>query len=472
MKNTLALVIAAFIIGSGCSSSKKITNTETPGRSLPALPVSQINIPIKVYMRPLLALMDSTTSKEFTSDKWPEYTQSSCDFRYKYRFIRSPFSFSVANNKVTIGFRGSYQIAGSKRICAFDTQVSPWVGGSCGFGNEPYRRVDLSIGSALELLPNHQIKTTTRLESSKPIDKCEVTVLQTDITALVMDSIKSSVDIYCMVFDSFVQAINNNSTLLNFRKNGGRVMPVSKYGFLHLNPKQLRVGRFNSYRDTLLFSVGFSGSPKFSSDSFRLVANAALPPVITTPVNSGISTYLDAVYEYKFFNKLLNDSLRDKPFEVEGRTFVIKEVNVQGTNDGKLSVDVSFTGNRKGILHISGTPQLDTAQQVLSMPDISFSIDTKDILVNIAKNMFRKKIMRELKNQSVLDIAALIQRNKAAIEARLNQPVTPWMNTSGKLYQLKLLGILPQKDHIQVQAFVQADIILIGNPPANMLKGF
>jgi hypothetical protein len=472
MKNTLALLIAAFIIGSGCSSSKKATNAETPGRSLPALPVSQINIPIKVYMRPLLALMDSTTSKEFTSDKWPEYTQSSCDFRYKYRFIRSPFSFSVANNKVTIGFRGSYQIAGSKRICAFDTQVSPWVGGSCGFGNEPYRRVDLSIGSVLELLPNHQIKTTTRLESSKPIDKCEVTVLQTDITALVMDSIKSSVDSYCMVFDSFVQAINNNSALLNFRKNGGRVMPVSKYGFLNLNPTQLRVGRFNSYRDTLLFSVGFSGSPRFSSDSFRLVASAALPPVITTPVNSGISTYLDAVYEYKFFNKLLNDSLRDKPFEVEGRTFVIKEVNVQGTNDGKLSVDVSFTGNRKGILHISGTPQLDTALQVLSMPDISFSIDTKDILVNIAKNMFRKKIMRELKNQSVLDITALIQRNKAAIEARLNQPVTPWMNTSGKLYQLKLLGILPQKDHIQVQAFVQADITLIGNPPANMLKGF
>lgn len=472
MKNTLALIIAALIIGSGCSSSKKITSSETPGRSLPALPVSQINIPIKVYMRPLLALMDSTTSKEFTSDKWPEYTQSSCDFRYKYRFIRSPFSFSVTNNKVTIGFRGSYQIAGSKRICAFDTQVSPWVGGSCGFGSEPYRRVDLSIGSVLELLPNHQIKTTTRLESSKPIDKCEVTVLQTDITALVMDSIRSSVDSYCMVFDSFVQAINNNSALLNFRNNGGRVMPVSRYGFLNLHPTQLRVGRFNSYRDTLLFSVGFSGSPRFSSDSFRLVTNAVLPPVITTPVNSGISTYLDAVYEYKFFNKLLNDSLRDKPFEVEGRTFVIKEVNVQGTNDGKLSVDVSFTGNRKGILHISGTPQLDTALQVLSMPDISFSIDTKDMLVNIAKNMFRKKIMRELKNQSVLDIAALIQRNKAAIEARLNQPVTPWMNTSGKLHQLKLLGILPQKDHIQVQAFVQADITLIGNPPANMLKGF
>ena len=86
--------------------------------------------------------------------------------------------------------------------------------------------------------------------------------------------------------------------------------------------------------------------------------------------------------------------------------------------------------------------------------------------------MFRKKIMRELKNQSVLDIAALIQRNKAAIEARLNQPVTPWMNTSGKLYELKLLGLLPQKNHLQVQAYIRADIGVTGSPPASLVKGF
>ena len=48
------------------------------------------------------------------------------------------------------------------------------------------------------------------------------------------------------------------------------------------------------------------------------------------------------IYEYKFFNKLLNDSLHNKPFEVEGRTFVIKEIVIGGNNDGKINVDVSF----------------------------------------------------------------------------------------------------------------------------------
>ncbi|MBC7848572.1 MAG: DUF4403 family protein [Chitinophagaceae bacterium] len=475
MKYITGLLFCLIVVLSSCGSAKKSTGTaavNAPQRVLPALPSSQINIPIKVYMRPLIALMDSVTAKEFTNEKWPEYTESSCDFRYKYRFTRSPFTFSCVNNKVTIGFRGNYQIAGSKRVCAFNTQVSPWVGGSCGFGSEPLRRVDITIGSQLDLLTNHQIRTNTRLETSRALDKCAVTVLQTDVTTQVMDSIKASIDSYCAVFDSIVQAVNNNVLLQNWRKGGSKVMAISQYGFINLNPTQFRVGRFNTYKDTLIFSVGFSGSPRFSSDSQQLVTNAPLPAIHSVNTATGISTYLDANYQYSFFNKLLNDSLRNKPFELEGRTFVVRDVVVAGTDNGKLSVDVSFTGNRKGTLHIAGTPVLDTALQVLSMPDISFSIDTRDMLVNILKNMFRKKIMKELKSQSVLDIAALIQRNKPGIEARLNQPVTAWMSTSGKIHEIRLLGILPQKNSIQVQAFIRADLQLTGAPSMAMLKGF
>ena len=225
-------------------------------------------------------------------------------------------------------------------------------------------------------------------------------------------------------------------------------------------------------RDTLFFSIGFSGIPKFSSDSVKLINNTPLPQINVSENNGGISTYLDAIYEYTFFNKLLNDSLRNKPFEVEGRTFVIKDIKVSGTNEGKINVDVSFTGNRKGVLHLSGTPQLDTAMQVLAMADISFALDTKDILVNIAKGLLRKKVMKQLQNQSVLDIAALVEKNKTLIEARLNQQVGPWIRSTGKLNQIRLVGLLPQKDHLQIQAYINARIEMVGAVPSFSLSGF
>jgi hypothetical protein len=466
MKSNPWLLLIFITVGFySCSSSKRISSTNVTARSLPALPVSQINIPVKVYMKSLLSMMDSMTAKEFTSDKWPNYFQPSCDFRYKYRFVRSPFNFNCVNNRVTIGFIGGYQIAGSKTVCAFDKQVSPWVSGSCGFGSEAMRKVEINISSLLEMLPQYHIRTTTRVDKLVAKDKCVVSLLNTDMTKEVMDSIRASIETYTTSFDRFVQALNNNALLHHWRTNGNRVFPVSNYGFMNLNPSELRVGKFNYYRDTLMFSVGFQGVPQFSSDSVSIVTRKYLPAFNNTESSTGIATYMNAVYEYSFFSKLLNDSLRNKPFEVDGRTFFIKNINLAGSDDNKLLIDVSFDGNKKGTLHLSGSPLLDSARQVLTMPDINFSVNSRDMLINIAKGLFRKKIMKKLKDQSVLDIAQLIKNNKAIIEARLNQQLTDWLSTRGNFQELKLIGLLPQKNAIQIQIYIKGNITVVGSPP-------
>ncbi len=450
-----------------CTSTKKTVApiAKQEKATLPPLPLSQINIPVRLYMKPLLQQMDSAMAKEFTSEKWPGYLQTSCDFRYKYRFLRSPLTLTCIDNKVSLRFTGNYQIAGSKAVCAFGKQVSPWVSGSCGFGEEALRRVDVNISSVLRMLPRYQVTTNTTLDKLVPRDKCTVSMLQTDMTAEIMDSIRSSVEAYCGTFDQFVQSLNNNDLLQQWRNTGNRVVPVSKYGFLNLNPSMLRLGKFNYLRDSLVFSVGFNGRPEFSSDSLSVTGARYLPAFTNTESSPGISTYLNTVYSYASLSALLNDSLRNKPFEVDGKTFVIRNVNLGGSDDGKVSVNVSFDGYKKGTLHLTGTPLLDTARQVISMPDISFAVESKDMLVNIAKGLFRKRIIKQLKNQSVLDLAALIEKNKTDIEKRMNQPINDWLHTVGKFSEFKIVGLLSQKDNIHIQVYLRGDIAVVGSPP-------
>jgi hypothetical protein len=224
----------------------------------------------------------------------------------------------------------------------------------------------------------------------------------------------------------------------------------------------LRLGKFNYIRDSLMFSVGFNGTPQFSSDSASITTPSYLPAFSNSESAPGISVYLNSVYSYQTLSGLLNDSLRNKPFEVEGHTFVIKDVSLGGTDEGKLRVDVRFDGYKKGTLHLMGTPVLDSARQVLSMPDISFSVDSKDMLVNIAKGLFRKRIIKQLKDQSVLDLAALIQKNKLAIEKRMNQPLNQWLNTVGKFNELRIVGLLSKKETIQLQIYLKGDMVIVG----------
>ncbi|MET0242807.1 MAG: DUF4403 family protein [Flavitalea sp.] len=459
-------LVIVFLASCSAPRTTATSISKTEKRSLPVLPASQIHIPVKLYLKPLLKKMDSAMAKEFTSEKWPDYLQASCDFRYKYRFVRSPVTFSVVNNKVNLRFQGSYQIAGAKTVCAFGKQVSPWVSGSCGFGSEPMRKVDINISSLIQVRPRYEIVTRTALETLTPRDPCKVSILQTDMTGEIMDSIRSSVNAYTVNFDQLVQEMNNNAVLTEWRTKGNRVVPVSKYGFLNLNPSMLRLGNFNYVRDSLVFSVGFNGKPEFSSDSLSIVTAPNLPAFSNSESAPGISTYLNAVYNYSALTAIMNDSLRNKPFEVEGRTFVIKDVALGGTDDGKISVDVRFEGYKRGTLHLMGTPVLDSAKQVLSMPDITFSLESKDMLVNMAKGLFRKRIIKQLKDQSVLDLAALIEKNKPELQKRMNQPLNDWLSTVGKLHELKIVGLLSKKETIQVQVYVKGEMTVVGHAPA------
>src|SRR5258708_483007 len=144
MKYFLALFFIALVFCLGaCSYSKKLqASAPSPPLTLPlhlpdtlpTLPASEIDLPLKVYARPILVMADSMVPKEFTSDGWPNYLQSSCDFRYKYRFTRSAFILSCTNNKLNLQLSGNYQVAGGRCFCTLNKPVSPWISGTCGFG--------------------------------------------------------------------------------------------------------------------------------------------------------------------------------------------------------------------------------------------------------------------------------------------------------------------------------------------------
>src|SRR5882757_3096894 len=115
--SVIAFICSGIFLAS-CSSSKKAASaTKHFADSLPSLPLSEIDIPLKIYAPPILAKAEKVVPKEFASDGWPNYIQQSCDFRYKYRFVRSGLTISCTNNNIGIQFTGNYQLSGSRCIC-------------------------------------------------------------------------------------------------------------------------------------------------------------------------------------------------------------------------------------------------------------------------------------------------------------------------------------------------------------------
>jgi hypothetical protein len=461
----LVWLFFAVVMAVGCSSSKK-TQSLAAGQafndSLPPLPVSEIDIPIKIYTRGLLAKAESLVPKEFTSDKWPEYTQSSCDFRYKYRFVRSGLRFSLVNNQASIGFGGTYQIAGSRTICAFDKAVSPWVSGSCGFGNEPMRKVNIAMNARIAFLPGYKVNSQTQLSQLTPIDKCQVTLFNNDMTGEVMDSIRASIAAFTHTFDSSVAALDFSKVLGMVTEKSSRKIMLSKYGFLQVRPIAVRISPMNIVNDTLLMSAGISGYAELMSDSANLPAIKSFPSLQTVAGRDGVSIYANTHYDYAFLSRLITDTIRDKVFDIEGRTFVIKNVEILGTNDRKLEIRVDFAGSKKGRFILYGTPQLDIAKQTISIPDINFGIESRDIVLNVGEKLFRNKIITSLKEKAFVDLPALIAKSKPQMEAQLNRKLTANFTTRGKLQDVRITGLVTGRNVLHLQTFIKANIQMIG----------
>ena len=454
----LYILLAVIAFGS-CSPAKQLSAPSvilSLPDTLPALPQSEIDIPIKLTGQPFLAAADSAFPREFTSPGWPAYLQPSCDFRYRYRFVRSPFTVRCTNNRISVGMQCSYQVAGGHSLCAGGRPVSPWISGYCGFDNEPMRRVDLSFTTQFFVQPDYHLQTSSGVEQVKALDKCTMSIFSMDMTQQIMDSIRSSINGLCKQLDASAAGLNVAGYLRQTAKTWQKT-PLGPYGWLVINPLAVRVGALNFVRDTFSLSLGISCRPELSSDKTPS-KQVLLPPLNSGAGRSGITLYLPANYEYSFLTKLLNDSLQGRSFLYKGRQVIIKEVAVKGIGHHQLELRIDFAGSHEGRIFLRGTPVVDTAKQALSVPDISYSIESREVLVKMAGAILRGKIRRTVQGNSYLDLATLLKTNMPTLNAQLNRMVMSHLYTTGQIKELKLIGLLAGENSLQAQLFVRAEL--------------
>ena len=98
------------------------------------------------------------------------------------------------------------------------------------------------------------------------MDKCEVSVFSSDITQLVMDSIRSSLATFIYAMDQTIAGLSFVKYVNQLRDSSYRKINIGKYGYFLLNPSALRIGQLNYVKDSFSISLGVSCRPLFSSD--------------------------------------------------------------------------------------------------------------------------------------------------------------------------------------------------------------
>ena len=466
MKGKGTFLFITLFFTTVCRSQK--INPENPDLSptnfhLDSLPVSEINIPIQINLKPVYDMAEKSVDTVFTSPKYPdEWVQDGCDVRYKYIFRRSPLQMKAIGTSLNLGFTGYYKIVGSTRLCINGTVISPWTPPCrCGFGSESERRVDVSFTNSLSIQPNYKVNLSIIRNEPQPLDKCEVCFWGQDITKQVIKGLKEELDASKKELDSSFGVVDLKPQFQKVWDTLNKIYNLFGLGWLKINPQRIRINNLYAFNDSLNIFLGLTAKPAISFEK-PIEQPTWIPDLGTFSRKPGFNIFLDAVLNYDSLSFILNQQLNGKKFNFKKliikKKFIIDSCRMYGAGNEKLVIKVNFSGTNSGVVYLLGKPVYNKEKRTIEVIDIDFDIKSKNFLLGSADWLFDKKITKEITKQARFELGAYIDSAKISINSQLNQEWMPGIRSYGNINDISLIGIYPTQQYLIIRSNCTGDL--------------
>lgn len=458
------IIIVSFLF----SCSKKI-QPEKPmlgqtNFNIDSMPVSELNIPIQVNLKPFFAMAESKVDTVFTSPNYPNgWVQEGCDMRYQYVFRRSPLKMSAVGTSFNLGFTGFYKIVGSTRVCVMGAAVSPWSSPcKCGFA-EGERKVNVSFSNSIAVQRDYKIKLTTKRNEPQPLDKCEVCFWGQDITKQVMNGLKEELDLAKADLDKNYGTVDLRPSFQQLWNTLGKAYNIYDLGWMQINPQKIQINNLYANNDSLYIYLGISAKPviRFEKPEEQ---QTLLPAISDISRKKGFSIYLDAVLDYDSLSKILNAQVVGREFDLNKgpvkKKFIINACKIYGEGNEKLIIKVDFSGSNKGEFYLTGKPVYNKTTRILEVANLDFDIKSKNALLQTAEWLFNRRILNEISQFTKYDLTSFIDTAKTSINLQLNREWVKGISSYGRIDDITLESIYPFSKHLVIRSNCSGELSL------------
>ncbi|MFM7710973.1 MAG: DUF4403 family protein [Ferruginibacter sp.] len=439
----LGLVIVLL----GSCKTARLPKTPTPSSALPIppQPASLISIPVQVNLKPTYQAIEKSTPSVYAGGENP------CEgIRYQYAFKRSPLRITGEGQVVKTQVNGEYSLSGSYcATCAFDRCIIKTPVFSCGVG-EPLRKMAIAFETALTLRPDYQLSSYTTVTQLRPIDPCQISFLNVDISDALIKQIRQSIAPVCKSVDSTIAVYPMRTAVQEMWDKLKAPENIQSLGYFSMNPDALSVQSMQLSGDSLRFRLMIRCKPDFY---LRRPASKSipLPKATSLPATNGFQVFTDINLEYGPLTKLLNDSLRNKSMIIKGKKIVIDSVALSHIGAGYCLFNVHFSGFKKGVLYLTGKPIYEASTQTMRLQDLDYDLQTKSWLLKSASWIMDARIRENLTRSAVFPMKATLQEMQASLEASLQRTLTPDVRMRGRVQSCAIENIYPQPNAVVIR---------------------
>lgn len=433
---------------------------KTPITVANPLPLSEIDIPVMLDLKPIYEFANRTVDTLYTSPNYPkDWIEEGCDLRYQYRFVRGPLQFRATQNTLFARFRGSYGVRGATRICS-QIGNSPWTPScSCGFGTEAPRKIDAGFSMQFKLLPDYRINLDAKLTDPVPLDKCSVCFFGKDITNMVSTQLKAEMAASVKEMQGQLNAYSIKSYLQTVWDSLQTPYAIPGLGFLSMQPQSLRISQAVLRNDSMSFSLGLSARPELKNSS--VFTKKPLPNLADFSQRGGFSLFVAQLLPYDSLNAIANGMAAGNEFSV-GKGLLKKTVRIDSMRllggGEKLFVQVYLSKGIKGVVYLEGKPVWDPVQHVMEIKEMSFDIKSQQILVKSAAWLLDGTIEKKMKEYTRFDVKEKADSLKSQLAISMNRELMPGIKSHGTIEQMVVEKLIAQPDGVFVGGNVRGKL--------------
>ena len=425
----------------------------------PPLEMSTIKVPIKINLKPYFDETDKSIDTKFSGKE-----EQCSGVSIQYNFVRNPIEFKGVGDKLHFDVDGKYAITlnycptCSDLFASSPYCLTPRIYASCGVG-EPMRKIHVGYETTIGITKNYSLKSTTKLRKVEALSPCKITVFEYDATSKLEKEVTKILSDMEKDIDKEISAVSIKSEIEKTWNLLHAPTDLAGYGFLELNPKAISIGKIKYTGNYAEFDVILEAKPKILS-AVSETKPKALPPVSTFKDREGFDIHTDIYSNYDSLSSVLTRTLSGTKLDLKGKEVIFGDIAIYGASNEQISIQLSFSGSKKGTLFLVGTPKFDKEKQHISFPDLEFDVKTKSALLKSAKWLFDKKVTNLLRESAAIDLTPYLASLKTTMNESLNVQLDKGVSMSGKVKDVKIDLIHPLSEQLHIRVLSTGSIAI------------
>lgn len=447
----LAVVVDATMRRPNVLDPSQPTLRSDDAPALPA-PASLMATPVRIPVARLTGLLEDVVPTEYGSldrrEDLPGHDRTDLAFELR----RGPFEASVHGSTATVQATVRYKV----RVF-YNPPLLPEVSGSCGMDDgEAPPRLSVTLRAPIALDRQWRLRTHAEVVSITPAsdedrDRCTMTFLGLDVTNRIVDAARKFLEEHVAEMDTITAGADVRTSFEEWWGTLQEPIHLTDSLWLALRPEAIRRGRARGIGDSVQVALALQARPAIYYGPRPSLRHRGLPPLDTGSVQDGLDVRVEARAEYGPASEFLQQELGGRVIEHDGRRFTLDSLNVFGIGAGRLAVELRVSGDASGRLYLVGTPHIDPSTGRVSVPDLDFDLDTRDVVLAAAAWIRADQLRDLLRRKASWPAAPAVAFLSGWLEKGLNRDLSEDLRVQGQVDTVRIVGVRALRSALLIQ---------------------